>query len=94
MTTTTNPQHSAARPKRSRHNAADHRFLKLVLTAGAFLTTWLGSGWLARQDAATAQAVQPSAVTVAHVAPDGTVTERMLQLEPIPQVVVTSRSSR
>ena len=79
---------------RSKRKKADHRPLKVMLTAGAFLATWMGTGWMAQQDAVAAQVNQPEPVTIAYVAPDGTVSERILELEPVPQVIVTSNSSR
>ena len=79
---------------RSKRKKTDYSALKVMLTTGAFLATWMGTGWVAQQDAiAAAQANQAEPATVAYIAPDGTMTERVLNLEPIPQVVVTSNSS-
>ena len=102
-TITTENQTAKAKPKRraataktrSKRKKADHRPLKVMLTAGAFLATWMGTGWMAQQDAiAAAEAAPSQATTIAHVAPDGTVSERIIDLQPIPQVVVTSTSSQ
>ena len=81
--------------RRSKRQKTDYRPLKVMLTTGAFLATWMGTGWMAQQDAiAAAQMNQPEPATVAYVAPDGTVSERALNLEPVPQVVVSSNSSK
>ena len=84
--------------RRSKRKKTDHRPLKVMLTTGAFLATWMGTGWMAQQDAiaaaAAAQTNQPEPATVAYIAPDGTVSERTLNLEPVPQVVVSSNSSK
>ena len=80
---------------RSKRKKTDYTSLKVMLTTGAFLATWMGTGWVAQQDAiaAAAQANQSQSGTVAYVAPDGTISEQVLNLEPIPQVVVSSNSS-
>lgn len=97
MTTTTveSPQSSkqpsiapsaAKRPaKRAKRRKPDHKPLKIMLTAGTFLATWLGTGLLAQQEAAnavaTAQVAQPAPITVTYVEPDGSLTERTLDLD-------------
>ncbi|MGB1253675.1 MAG: hypothetical protein ACPG8W_23895 [Candidatus Promineifilaceae bacterium] len=101
--TTETPLLAETKPKprrttRSKRKKADHRPLKVMLTTGAFLATWMGTSWMAQQDAiaavAAVQMSQSESATVAYVAPDGTVSERTLDLQPIPQVVATSKSSK
>ena len=103
MTATTSTAPAIAQKRstsRAKRRKANHKPLKLMLTAGTFLATWLGTGWLAQQEAANAVAIaqtnQPAPVTITYVEPDGTLSERTLDLglQPIPQVVVNSRSSR
>lgn len=91
-TITKNPTRRAGSKRRKQ----SHTSLKVILTAGAFLSTWLGTGWLAQQDSAnaTVASVVEQPVTVTYVNPTTGITEQSLALQPIPQVVVSSRSSQ
>lgn len=85
----------AATKRKARRPSVNYKPLQLMLTIGTFLATWLGTNWLARQEAAELATIyQPEPVVIAQTADDGTVTETVIELAPIPQVVVSSRSSK
>ena len=93
MTTLMTKTTRKAKPRRKKQ---DNTALKVILTAGAFLSTWLGTGCLAQQDSANASVavVVQEPVTVTYVNSATGVTEQSLELQPIPQVVVSSSSSQ
>ena len=80
--------------RRSKRKKTDYRPLKVMLTTGAFLATWMGTGWMAQQDAIAATQANQSAPPIAYAAPEGTASDPILSLEPVPQVIVSSNSSK